>query len=437
MSPMGNTVPSPITISSAGESCSAHCQSTGMVCDGARLVHVTGFEDFETLVGPYHLCPPPAVVDCSSAAPGLDENGSCLFQGSVDTCPRGVAAVASTCAVQAAAGHCDATNPAIRRFCACMPPPTMAPTVAPTMAPSSARARRGVTSSASAAAPNRLSTLLLGAVATLALGGVPSGGVGSVRGATALAALSIALWASPAAAHNWVITPARAMTEASTTAPCRSRKSSDDWHAQVGQGQDFAVKYVRHRAHNRAACLQYLRTHHSTHPHHTYHSLTSVYSLACRVVLPPIHLPPPPPHTPTHPPTPTHTPTHTLIPTPTRPHSPTHVRFSRWATGHERDAYWVILHGSNESWLSDRNFVNMVNSYIDNAPAGADTAQQPRYPPPPLPPSLVSIFRTTRHTSTPHLHTRDFLVTTCDPTRPLVGQPCATLGTRGPALGRT
>jgi hypothetical protein len=48
---------------------------------------------------------------------------------------------------------------------------------------------------------------------------------------------------SPTHAHNWIHTPGRASTEASTTKPCRGRKSSDT-HAQVGPGQTYSVKWA-------------------------------------------------------------------------------------------------------------------------------------------------------------------------------------------------
>ena len=242
----------PITVANVGESCTAHCGASGMLCDGPRLVELAGYEQFEQVVGKYYQCPPPAVVGCDSAAPGIDANGMCVFQGTIDTCPGGVAAKASMCAWEAATGHCNAANPAIRRFCACKMPPSAAPTAVPTPVPASTtggdggggRARRGVTSSASSTVvPSRLSTLLTGVIGSIMFAGIPVPRMhGSFNGAVAVTMVSMALWVSPAAAHNWVITPARAMTEASTTSPCRSRKSADDWHAQVGQGQDFVVK---------------------------------------------------------------------------------------------------------------------------------------------------------------------------------------------------
>ena len=51
------------------------------------------------------------------------------------------------------------------------------------------------------------------------------------------------------------------------------------------------------------------------------------------------------------------------------------------ATGHGGAAVWVLLHGSNESWLSDRNFNNMVRAYLNEGPShgAVNMAQHPRY----------------------------------------------------------
>ena len=43
--------------------------------------------------------------------------------------------------------------------------------------------------------------------------------------------------------HNWVETPSRARSRASTTRPCQSRKASD-LHAQIGKTQDHVVKFA-------------------------------------------------------------------------------------------------------------------------------------------------------------------------------------------------
>ena len=41
----------------------------------------------------------------------------------------------------------------------------------------------------------------------------------------------------------------------------------------------------------------------------------------------------------------------------------------KWATGHERWAYVVVLHGSDEDWMRSSDFDTFINDYIDKAPA--------------------------------------------------------------------
>jgi hypothetical protein len=41
----------------------------------------------------------------------------------------------------------------------------------------------------------------------------------------------------------------------------------------------------------------------------------------------------------------------------------------KWASGHERWAYVVILHGSDEDWMRSSDFDIFINDYIDKAPA--------------------------------------------------------------------
>ena len=48
---------------------------------------------------------------------------------------------------------------------------------------------------------------------------------------------------APIESHNWVETPSRARSRASTTRPCQIRKSSD-LHAQIGKDQDHVIKYA-------------------------------------------------------------------------------------------------------------------------------------------------------------------------------------------------
>ena len=215
-------------------------------CDGGRLAGIVSADAFKAAVSPYYGCPTGLVVpDCAAAAPGMDENGTCLFPGGAALCPGGIAEAAESCAEVAADKHCRTAHPGIRRFCACIPQPTAAPTTSPTAAPTVAvsaaarlsrrRARsadEGAAASAAAgpASPASATTMLLPVLGYLSLGGA-GGGKAAVLGGVAMAMLS---WAEPADAHNWLMTPSRASRQASTTGPCRGRRNPNDKHAQVG-----------------------------------------------------------------------------------------------------------------------------------------------------------------------------------------------------------
>jgi hypothetical protein len=101
----------------------------------------------------------------------------------------------------------------------------------------------------------------------------------------------LALLLQPAQAHNWLFTPGRASTQASTLRPCQGRKSSD-LHAQVGPNQMTTVK---------------------------------------------------------------------------------------WATGHSRPSYFVVIKGEDYERLAHSDFTTFVNDYIDKAPAGNNKAQDPAF----------------------------------------------------------
>ena len=51
----------------------------------------------------------------------------------------------------------------------------------------------------------------------------------------------------------------------------------------------------------------------------------------------------------------------------------------QWSTGHSNNAYIIVLHGSNESWLGHPRFMRMVDDYIASAPDGVDTARVLQY----------------------------------------------------------
>jgi hypothetical protein len=44
----------------------------------------------------------------------------------------------------------------------------------------------------------------------------------------------------------------------------------------------------------------------------------------------------------------------------------------RFATGHDRDSYFVTVHGDNAEMLGNDNFESMVDDYLNNAPAGTE-----------------------------------------------------------------
>lgn len=65
----------------------------------------------------------------------------------------------------------------------------------------------------------------------------------------------------------------------------------------------------------------------------------------------------------------------TVAPCQPRKASDLHAQVSRdqyftikWATGHERDSWWVVLAGKDAHWLAHPDFEDMVDDYIENAP---------------------------------------------------------------------
>ena len=178
----------------------------------------------------------------------------------------------SSCPSVAGEKHCAATHPNIRRFCACVPEPTAPPTTT-TAAPVTARrqARNAGDASLSSAVliagPDRFTTVLLPLLAYVSLS---LGGGGSKAAVLGGMALALASWPAPASAHNWMFTPSRATGQASTTGPCRGRRSPDTKHAQASVSSAAPLSSVLfyflplssvssasyHRASSRKACLR-------------------------------------------------------------------------------------------------------------------------------------------------------------------------------------
>ena len=46
----------------------------------------------------------------------------------------------------------------------------------------------------------------------------------------------------------------------------------------------------------------------------------------------------------------------------------------KWATGHTRDTYIVVVKGEDAGWLRDGKFQDYLNDYVLTAPAGSNTA---------------------------------------------------------------
>ena len=66
---------------------------------------------------------------------------------------------------------------------------------------------------------------------------------------------AMALLPSPAAAHNWMMTPSRSYKKAATTNPCILRKATDT-HQQVGPNQSFVMKFAAgHAGDTGAQCI--------------------------------------------------------------------------------------------------------------------------------------------------------------------------------------
>ena len=75
--------PHPVTLAAeAGVSCALHSRAElGYNCDGERLTGINSAEALASAVSGYHVGTNGlTVADCAAAAPGIDENGTWLFQ---------------------------------------------------------------------------------------------------------------------------------------------------------------------------------------------------------------------------------------------------------------------------------------------------------------------------------------------------------------------
>ena len=274
-------VPSRWVQGGRGASCDAACAAQGEGrCDALALQTIAG-SGAKLVVAALGGAPVrfPAVADCTVVSPGSGLDQTSYYHATTDC----VAPAASTC---------EASHPDVRRFCHCKLPaagggrlrrvrmlaqdadvgradlwlsaddrthtdvhvravhvgvgvkPGVSVPVFPLLSRGSNPSTAGVrTSSAARARPvASAGSVSLAAIALLAAASSSSSSSPSSRLAIA-AGLFATLLVPQAGAHNWMQSPGRANTLASTVKPCLSRKATDI-HAQVGKGDSFTVRHA-------------------------------------------------------------------------------------------------------------------------------------------------------------------------------------------------
>ena len=254
------------TATKAGQSCDAVCADHGQACDLDGLVAASGSPAvLEQKVGAFYSTVTPAVAGCASALPAMSTaNGErWLFfhanTAGANTCPADAITPPSCGAVP---GKSDEGVFRMRRVCPCKAarrrlggpstvPEETARTIAkgvasragaagcPHYTPPGAQRRRLESAGAAHvnAAAGRASVSLYALVGALALGGERA------QPLLPLAALAVASVLLPCAeAHNWLWNPTSRASKASTTKPCRQRRSNiPDIH--VNPGQNFNIEW--------------------------------------------------------------------------------------------------------------------------------------------------------------------------------------------------
>lgn len=263
--------------------CNTHCNGRGQECDGEALAKAEGAGMFAEMVAPYHVCTENPKLSCSLVAPAVAHGTDrCYFRGNATAAecaqeqshhPHGSGDVPVQVQEEVCTDRpgqlCAASSPDVRRLCACT-----------SLRGSSAGDRRqrrkksdiedgkidvevevgaaaevsilSAAASSAAALPRCFLAppMVAAAVATLIGSGAMDSGRGSghlsfwsTTAALSVATIVLSAFPVPTHAHNWMMTPGRAMFEASTTKPCRGRKATDI-HAQVGPGQTFIMAYA-------------------------------------------------------------------------------------------------------------------------------------------------------------------------------------------------
>ena len=209
-------------VAAVGASCTMTCQDRGG-CNKFAMERANSAEKLlESVFAQNINCQLPILSDCSRISPTSSASGECWFHSQTSCSSSFNESI-----------NCDSIGDESngKRLCAC--------------------GGQGAGNGASRKSTTALSVSAIAAFAALAQ--MPRA---SQKLVLVLMVVLFALGQLPkSSAHNWMHTPARALMEASTTAPCRGRKGSDT-HAQVGPGQTFAFKWATgHSSHSYVAIV--------------------------------------------------------------------------------------------------------------------------------------------------------------------------------------
>jgi len=217
--------------SKLGESCDQTCQQQGLPCDIKTMNLSSTGRGFEAAISRQYICKLPTRSSCSQLAPTSDKDGNCWYHS--QDCPgwrNNNNPMAVSCSTK------SASNSDGYRLCVCgdgtkdinnpsHPKNENNPDYVPLI---SEAPKFGHTT----ILPLQL---LVGLVSWLFLGGKNS--------YFFVTAFIMFVFIGSCDAHNWMHTPGRAYTLASTIKPCLGRKSTD-LHVQIKPDQPFAIEWA-------------------------------------------------------------------------------------------------------------------------------------------------------------------------------------------------
>jgi len=305
------------TVGEDGENCDDACFKNNGTCDSETMIATESSpEAFAKTASTYHPCPQTLFESCSQVAPAVETvSESCLIRNT------GCVVLSNETCANPSEAECSAGAIGFKRFCACsaIQFPTAAPTISPTT--------KGPTTSPTTSLPTTTPTTSAPTVATTTASATTkarrhkrsSGETSSSASTPSVTSfLSVALAVGSmqlAGGTDRVSTGLMAVTL--TTLAMATPVSSHNWMFTTGRARKEASTTAPCRGRTGAD------THAQVGPDQTF----------------------------------------TI----------------RWATGHERDSYWVIVHGDDYSWLSKKGFKTFVKDYLAKAPDGSDTARVPKF----------------------------------------------------------